>query len=125
MSFENEDMFGNNDNPFEGGNNDNPFGNDNNGDGNRFGAGGMENETDTVTVNVKNVNGEVLSYEIKTSDKIETLINTYKNDIGSNKNAKVIFSFQGKILKESSTFAENNIGSDDTIHSLIRLKGGY
>ena len=111
MSFENEDMFGSN-----------PF--DSNGNRDDQGPAEPNEDGEQVTVNVKNVNGEVLSYEIKTSDKIGGLIETYKKDIGSDKNAKVIFSFQGKILDEKSTFADNNINSDDTIHSLIRLKGG-
>lgn len=111
MSFENEDMFGNS-NPFDS-NSKNDYGMDN------------EGVSELFTVNIKNVNGEVLSYEVKQSDRIGSLIDTYKKDIGTDRNAKVIFSFQGKILDDNSTFSANNINSDDTIHSLIRLKGGF
>jgi hypothetical protein len=37
----------------------------------------------------------------------------------------VKFNFKGKNLEENKTFGDYDISSDDTLHVLVRLSGGY
>ena len=80
--------------------------------------------SDEITVYVKDVQGGALSFQVKLTDKVSTLIKKYK-DMKNLGNAQVIIYCRGKSLNEGKTFKELDIENEETFHSVIRLKGGY
>ena len=80
--------------------------------------------SEEITVYVKDVQGDSLTFQVKLDDNVSTLIQKYKN-MKSLGNAQVIIYCRGKSLNEGKTFKELDIENEETFHSVIRLKGGY
>ena len=80
--------------------------------------------SDEITVYVKDVQGGALSFQVKLTDKVSTLIKKYK-DMKKLGNAQVIIYCRGKSLNEGKTFKDLEVEDGETFHSAIRLKGGY
>ena len=80
--------------------------------------------SDEITVYVKDVQGGALSFQVKLTDKVSTLIKKYK-DTQNLGNAQVLLYCRGKSLSEEKTFKELDIENEETFHSVTRLKGGY
>lgn len=79
--------------------------------------------SDEITVYVKDVQGDALTFQVKQSDDVKTLIQKYKQmkNLG---NAQVIIYCRGKSLSEGKTFKDLDIEDGETFHSAIRLQGG-
>lgn len=99
MSFEDENPFDNN-NDFQGNN-------------------------DEFTINIKNVNGDSSTFTVNKGMNIKELVDKYKTENNIKGNAKVILTYQGKILSEGKKISEYDIESDETLHALVRLQGGF
>ena len=80
--------------------------------------------SDEITVYVKDVQGDSLTFQVKLDDDVTTLIKKYK-DMKNLGNAQVIIYCRGKSLNEGKTFKELDIENEETFHSVTRLKGGY
>ena len=80
--------------------------------------------SEEITVYVKDVQGDSLTFRVKLTDKVSTLIKKYK-DTQNLGNAQVLLYCRGKSLSEEKTFKELDIENEETFHSVIRLKGGY
>ena len=80
--------------------------------------------SDEITVYVKDVQGGALSFQVKLTDKVSTLIKKYK-DMQNLGNAQVLLYLKGKVLKENQTFKDLDIEDGEIFHSVTRLKGGY
>ncbi|MCQ2816375.1 MAG: ubiquitin-like domain-containing protein [archaeon] len=123
--------FGDDNDPF--GSNENPFGDQNS--GNNFGGADSDpfaqnNEPQQelgngeFIINIKNVNGDSTSYTVNGNMTIKELIQQYRSGGNIQDRAKVILTYQGKILKESEKISTYNIDAEETLHALIRLQGG-
>ena len=80
--------------------------------------------SDEITVYVKDVQGDSLTFRVKLTDTVSTLIKKYK-DTQNLGNAQVLLYCRGKSLSEEKTFKDLDIENEETFHSVIRLKGGY
>ena len=80
--------------------------------------------SDEITVYIKDVNGGALTFQVKLTDKVSTLIKKYK-DTQNLGNAQVLLYCRGKSLSEEKTFKDLDIENEETFHSVTRLKGGY
>lgn len=101
-------------NPFD---NDNPFAND---------ANPFQNDGgDSFTINIKNVNGDSSLFNVSKTMTIGELVQKYRQDNAIKGNAKVILTYQGKILSDKNTIGSYEIDSDETLHALVRLQGGF
>ena len=80
--------------------------------------------SEEITVYVKDVQGDSLTFQVKLTDTVSTLIKKYK-DMKNAGNAQVFIYCRGQALKEGKTFKELGIENEETFHSVIRLKGGY
>ena len=82
--------------------------------------------SEEITVYVKEVieEGDFLTFQVKLTDTVSTLIKKYK-DMQNLGNAQVLIYCRGKSLNEGKTFKELDIEDGETFHSAIRLKGGY
>ena len=80
--------------------------------------------SEEITVYVKDVQGGALTFQVKRTDKVSTLIKKYK-DTQNLGNAQVLLYCRGKSLSEEKTFKELDIENEETFHSVTRLKGGY
>lgn len=80
--------------------------------------------SDEITVYVKDVQGDSLTFQVKRTDTVSTLIKKYK-DTQNLGNAQVLLYCRGKSLSEEKTFKELDIENEETFHSVTRLKGGY
>lgn len=79
--------------------------------------------SDEITVYVKDVQGDSLTFQVKLSDDVKTLIQKYK-EMKNLGNAQVIIYCRGKSMNEGKTFKDLDIEDGETFHSAIRLKGG-
>ena len=80
--------------------------------------------SEEITVYVKDVQGDSLTFQVKLDEDVSTLIKKYR-DMKNLGNAQVIIYCRGQALKEGKTFKELGIENEETFHSVIRLKGGY
>ena len=80
--------------------------------------------SDEITVYVKDVQGDSLTFQVKLADDVTTLIKKYK-DMKNLGNAQVIIYCRGKSLTDGKTFKDLEVEDGETFHSAIRLKGGY
>ena len=80
--------------------------------------------SDEITVYVKDVQGDSLTFQVKLDDDVTTLIQKYK-DMKKLGNAQVIIYCRGKSLTDGKTFKDLEVEDGETFHSAIRLKGGY
>lgn len=80
---------------------------------------------ETIIINLKNIEGNVVSYEVKCKDTIESFKTRVAKDINMSEkgSARMILVYSGKVLKANTTFEQNGIMEEDTIHLLIRLLG--
>ena len=80
--------------------------------------------SEEITVYVKDVQGDSLTFQVKLNEDVSTLMEKYKamKKLG---NAQVIIYCRGKSLAQGKTFKELDIEDGETFHSAIRLKGGY
>ena len=81
-------------------------------------------DSDEITVYVKDVQGDSLTFQVKLKEDVSTLIQKYR-DMKKLGNAQVIIYCRGKSLAQGKTFKELDIEDGETFHSAIRLKGGY
>ena len=80
--------------------------------------------SEEITVYVKDVQGDSLTFQVKLDDNVSTLIQKYKN-MKSLGNAQVIIYCRGKSMNEGKTFKDLDIEDGEIFHSVTRLKGGY
>ena len=81
-------------------------------------------DSDEITVYVKDVQGDSLTFQVKLKEDVSTLIQKYR-DMKKLGNAQVIIYCRGKSLAQGKTLKELDIEDGETFHSAIRLKGGY
>ena len=81
-------------------------------------------DDDKFSINIKNVNGDASGFDVTKKMKISELVEQYKKANAIKGNAKVILTYQGKILSDKNTIESYDIESDETLHALVRLKGG-
>jgi ubiquitin C len=85
-----------------------------------------ETETGEFTICIKTVQGDTDNFQVRKDMKIDELRKKYCEDKGFNRSGThVKFNFKGKNLEENKTFGDYDISSDDTLHVLVRLSGGY
>ena len=77
-----------------------------------------------ITVYVKDVQGDSLTFQVKLDEDVSTLIKKYR-DMKNLGNAQVIIYCRGKSLTDGKTFGDLEVEDGETFHSAIRLKGGY
>ena len=80
--------------------------------------------SEEITVYVKDVQGDSLTFQVKLTDNVSTLIQKYR-DMKNLGNAQVIIYCRGKSLSEGKKFKDLEVEDGETFHSAIRLKGGY
>ena len=80
--------------------------------------------SEEITVYVKDVQGDSLTFQVKLTDNVSTLIQKYR-DMKNLGNAQVIIYCRGKSLTDGKTFRDLEVEDGETFHSAIRLKGGY
>ena len=80
--------------------------------------------SEEITVYVKDVQGDSLTFQVKLTDDVSTLIKKYK-DMKNLGNAQVLLYCRGKSLSEEKTFKDLDIENEETFHSVTRLRGGY
>ena len=84
-------------------------------------AGGNE----MFSVDLRTIQGDCYSYDIRPNDKVDDLIEKYMKDSGhSNKNVKVMLIMGGKYLDGKKTIKDYGITEGTTLNIMIRLKGG-
>ena len=79
----------------------------------------------TFLINIKSVNGDSNSFEVTKDMKLKDLVEKYRKINGVDSRAKVILTYQGKILKEDKKIGDCDIDPDETLHCLVRLVGGF
>ena len=86
---------------------------------------GFANEgKDGFAINIKNVNGDSTTFSVTKEMTIHDLVEEYRSKNAIKGNAKVILTYQGKILSDKNTIGSYDIESDETLHALVRLQGG-
>lgn len=77
-----------------------------------------------ITINLKDINGDVVPLSINENETIQALIDKFKNLKGLSHGASILIYKDGRKASEKLTIQSLNIQHEDTLNYTIRLPGG-
>ena len=79
---------------------------------------------ENIHVNLKDIQGNVITLSLNENDTVQKLIDEYKNLKGLPRNCNILVYKEGRKALEEKTLKSLNIQDDDTLNCAIRLMGG-
>ena len=79
---------------------------------------------ENIKVNIKDIQGDVITLSLNENDTVQKLIEQYKNLKGLPRNCIILIYKDGRKALEEKTLKSLNIQDDVTLNCAIRLPGG-
>lgn len=82
------------------------------------------NTGDNFEIYLKELSGQATTVTVNRNSTVKEVKNQFLKKLNRGDNVMVTLSLSGKTLADDKTLSDYNISEDDTIHVLIRMRGG-
>ena len=79
---------------------------------------------DKFDIYLKELNGEATTITVNRNSTVKEVKNEFLKKLKKGDNVMVTLSLSGKTLSDDKKLSDYNISEDETIHVLIRMRGG-